>query len=105
MLGENVAMPVTVSPTGLTGLVHGDGEMLAARAAEAVGIKFCLSTMSICSIEDVRSVVKQTVWFQLYMFRDRGFSRTVIDRARAAGCTALFITVDLPMRGPRHADI
>ncbi len=105
MLGETVAMPVAVAPTGLTGLVHGDGEMLAARAAEAAGIKFCLSTMSICSIEDVRSVVKQPFWFQLYMFRDRGFSRTVIDRARAAGCTALFVTVDLPMRGQRHADI
>jgi L-lactate dehydrogenase (cytochrome) len=105
MLGEEVSMPVAIAPTGLAGLVHGDGEMLAARAAEAAGTRFCLSTMSICSIEDVRSVVKQPFWFQLYMFRDRGFSKSVIERARAAGCTALFVTVDLPMRGQRHADI
>jgi L-lactate dehydrogenase (cytochrome) len=105
MLGEEVSMPVAIAPTGLAGLVHGDGEMLAARAAEAAGTRYCLSTMSICSIEDVRSVVKQPFWFQLYMFRDRGFSQSVIERARAAGCTALFVTVDLPMRGQRHADI
>src|SRR5262245_66056328 len=105
MLGEPVSMPVAIAPTGLTGLVHGDGEMLAARAAEGAGTRFCLSTMSICSIEDVRSVVKQPFWFQLYMFRDRGFSKAVIERARNAGCTALFVTVDLPMRGQRHADI
>src|SRR6476660_5603100 len=105
MLGEKVAMPVCIAPTGLTGLVHGDGEMLAARAAEAAGIKFCLSTMSICSIEDVQSVVSKPFWFQLYMFRDRGFSQSVIERARAAKCSALFVTVDLPMRGQRHADI
>jgi L-lactate dehydrogenase (cytochrome) len=79
--------------------------MLAARAAEAAGIKFCLSTMSICSIEDVRSAVSKPFWFQLYMFRDRGFSQSVIERARAAKCSALFVTVDLPMRGQRHADI
>jgi L-lactate dehydrogenase (cytochrome) len=79
--------------------------MLAARAAEAAGIKFCLSTMSICSIEDVQSVVSKPFWFQLYMFRDRGFSQSVIERARAAKCSALFVTVDLPMRGQRHADI
>ena len=105
MLGEDVSMPVAIAPTGLAGLVHGDGEMLAARAAEAAGTRYCLSTMSICSIEDVRSAVKQPFWFQLYMFRDRGFSQSVIERARAAGCTALFVTVDLPMRGQRHADI
>jgi L-lactate dehydrogenase (cytochrome) len=105
MLGEEVSMPVAIAPTGLTGLVHGDGEMLAARAAEAAGTRFCLSTMSICSIEDVRGVVKQPFWFQLYMFRDRGFSKSVIERARNAGCSALFVTVDLPMRGQRHADI
>ncbi len=105
MLGEDVSMPVAIAPTGLAGLVHGDGEMLAARAAEAAGTRYCLSTMSICSIEDVRSVVNQPFWFQLYMFRDRGFSQSVIERARAAGCTALFVTVDLPMRGQRHADI
>src|SRR6185369_14246747 len=105
MLGEAVSMPLAIAPTGLTGLVHGDGEMLAARAAEAAGIKFCLSTMSICSIEDVRSAVSKPFWFQLYMFRDRGFSQSVIERARAAKCSALFVTVDLPMRGQRHADI
>jgi L-lactate dehydrogenase (cytochrome) len=105
MLGEPVSMPLAIAPTGLAGLVHGDGEMLAARAAEAAGIKFCLSTMSICSIEDVHSAVKQPFWFQLYMFRDRGFSQSVIERARAANCSALFLTVDLPMRGQRHADI
>jgi len=105
MLGENVAMPLAIAPTGLTGLVHGDGEMLAARAAEKAGIRFTLSTMSICSIEDVRSAISGPFWFQLYVFRDRGFSEQVIARARAAGCTALFLTVDLPLRGQRHADI
>jgi L-lactate dehydrogenase (cytochrome) len=105
MLGEKVSMPVCIAPTGLTGLVHGDGEMLAARAAEAAGVRYTLSTMSICSIEDVRSVTKGPFWFQLYVFRDRGFSEAVVERARDAGCTALFVTVDLPLRGQRHADI
>ncbi|HZP75853.1 MAG TPA: alpha-hydroxy acid oxidase [Pseudolabrys sp.] len=105
MLGETVSMPVAIAPTGLTGLVHGDGEMLAARAAENFGTKYTLSTMSICSIEDVRSVTKKPFWFQLYVFRDRGFSESVIARAREAGCTALFVTVDLPLRGQRHADL
>ena len=105
MLGEKVAMPVAIAPTGLTGLLRGDGEILAARAAEAAGIRFTLSTMSICSIEDVRAATTAPFWFQLYVFRDRAFSETVIERAKAAGCTALFLTVDLPMRGQRHADI
>lgn len=105
MLGENVSMPIAIAPTGLTGLLCGDGEMLAARAAENAGIRFTLSTMSICSIEDVRSATKGPFWFQLYVFRDRGFSESVIERAKAAGCTALFVTVDLPLRGQRHADI
>jgi L-lactate dehydrogenase (cytochrome) len=105
LLGEPVAMPIAIAPTGLTGLIHGDGEMLAARAAEAAGTKFCLSTMSICTIEDVRSVTNQPFWFQLYVFRDREFSRSIIERARAAGCSALLVTVDLPMRGQRHMDI
>jgi L-lactate dehydrogenase (cytochrome) len=105
MLGEKVAMPVAIAPTGLTGLLHGDGEVVAARAAETAGIRFTLSTMSICSIEDVRAAIKGPFWFQLYVFRDRAFSETVIERARAAGCTALFVTVDLPLRGQRHADI
>jgi L-lactate dehydrogenase (cytochrome) len=105
MLGEKISMPVCIAPTGLTGLVHGNGEMLAARAAEEAGIRYTLSTMSICSIEDVRSVIKAPFWFQLYVFRDRGFSESVIERAKEAGCTALFVTVDLPMRGQRHADL
>jgi len=105
MLGEKVALPVAIAPTGLTGLMYGNGEMLAARAAEAAGIRYTLSTMSICSIEDVREFTKAPFWFQLYVFRDRGFSESVIERAKAAGCTALFMTVDLPLRGQRHCDI
>jgi L-lactate dehydrogenase (cytochrome) len=105
MLGEAVSMPVAIAPTGLTGLLHGNGEMVAARAAEKAGIRFTLSTMSICSIEDVRSATTAPFWFQLYVFRDRGFSEEVIARAHRAGCTALFVTVDLPLRGQRHADI
>jgi L-lactate dehydrogenase (cytochrome) len=105
LLGEKVAMPVVIAPTGLTGLIHGDGEILAARAAEKAGLKFCLSTLSICTIEDVASAVKQPIWYQLYVFKDRGFARAMIDRAAAAGCTTIFLTVDLPYRGQRHADI
>ncbi len=105
MLGETVAMPVAIAPTGLTGLVHGDGEILAAKAAQAAGIRFCLSTMSICTIEDIAEATTQPFWFQLYVFKDRGFSETVIARARAAKCSALFVTVDLPLRGQRHVDI
>ena len=105
MLGEKVSMPLAIAPTGLTGLMHGNGEMLAAKAAEAAGIRYTLSTMSICSIEDVRSVTKAPFWFQLYVFKDRGFSESVIERTKEAGCSALFLTVDLPMRGQRHCDI
>jgi L-lactate dehydrogenase (cytochrome) len=105
LLGEKVAMPVVIAPTGLTGLIHGDGEILAARAAEKAGLKFCLSTLSICTIEDVASAVKQPIWYQLYVFKDRGFARAMIDRAAAVGCTTIFLTVDLPYRGQRHADI
>jgi L-lactate dehydrogenase (cytochrome) len=105
LLGEKVAMPVAIAPTGLTGLIHGDGEILAARAAETAGLKFCLSTLSICTIEDVASAVKRPIWYQLYVFKDRGFARAMIDRASAAGCTTMFLTVDLPYRGQRHADI
>jgi len=105
LLGEKVAMPVAIAPTGLTGLIHGDGEILAARAAEAAGLKFCLSTLSICTIEDVASAVKRPIWYQLYVFKDRGFARAMIDRASAIGCTTMFLTVDLPYRGQRHADI
>src|SRR6478735_5403865 len=105
MLGEDVSMPVAIAPTGLTGLIHGDGEILAARAAEAAGVKFCLSTLSICALEDVAGAVKQPIWYQLYVFKDRGFARAMIERATAARCSAMFLTVDLPYRGQRHADI
>jgi L-lactate dehydrogenase (cytochrome) len=105
MLGEKVAMPLAIAPTGLTGLFHGDGEILAARAAERAGIRYTLSTMSICSIEDVRAAVREPFWFQLHVFKDRSFSEEVVARVRAAGCTALFVTVDVPMRGQRHADM
>jgi L-lactate dehydrogenase (cytochrome) len=105
MLGQTLALPVAIAPTGLTGLVYGDGEMLAARAAEAEGTVYTLSTMSICTIEDVRAATKEPFWFQLYVFRDRGFSEEIIARARAAACPVLFVTVDLPQRGQRHCDI
>jgi L-lactate dehydrogenase (cytochrome) len=98
-------MPLAIAPTGLTGLVHGDGEMLAARAAEAAGIKFCLSTMSICSIEDVAQAVDKPFWFQLYVMKDRGFIKALIERAIAAKCSALVLTVDLQVIGQRHQDI
>jgi len=105
LLGTKLSMPVAIAPTGLTGLVYGDGEMLAARAAEAEGSVYTLSTMSICTIEDVRAVTQKPFWFQLYVFRDRGFCAEIIDRARDAGCPVLFVTVDLPQRGQRHADL
>jgi L-lactate dehydrogenase (cytochrome) len=105
LLGQKLAMPVAIAPTGLTGLVYGDGEMLAARAAEAEGTVYTLSTMSICTIEDVRAVTQKPFWFQLYVFRDRAFCEEIIGRARDAGCPVLFVTVDLPQRGQRHADL
>ena len=86
MIGESVSMPVALSPTGLTGMQHADGEMLAAQAAEEAGVPFTLSTMSICSIEDVRSVTSRPFWFQLYVMRDKDFVRNLIGRAKAAGC-------------------
>src|SRR3990170_7147090 len=89
MAGQDVAMPVAIAPVGLTGLNWADGEMLGARAAEKFGIPFTLSTMSICSIEDVASAVTRPFWYQLYVFRDRGFSASLIERAKAAGCSAL----------------
>src|SRR5688572_6032785 len=94
ILGEKWSIPVGIGPTGLTGLFHANGEMLGALAAEAYGVPFCLSTMSICSIEDVRSVVKKPFWFQLYLMRDRGFNAELIERAKAAQCSALMLTVD-----------
>jgi L-lactate dehydrogenase (cytochrome) len=100
-----VAMPVALAPTGLTGMQHADGEMLAARAAERFGVPFCLSTMSICSIEDVRSVTQKPFWFQLYVMKDRAFIENLIDRAKAAQCSALVLTLDLQILGQRHKDL
>ena len=105
MIGEKVSMPVALAPTGLTGMQHPDGEMLAAQAAEEFGVPFTLSTMSICSIEDVASVTKRPFWFQLYVMRDRDFVANLIDRARDAGCSALVLTADLQILGQRHKDL
>jgi L-lactate dehydrogenase (cytochrome) len=105
MLGENVAMPVALAPVGLTGMQRGDGEILAARAAEKFGVPFTLSTMSICSIEDIAAHTSKPFWFQLYVMRDRDFVGRLIDRAKAAGCSALVLTLDLQIIGQRHKDI
>jgi L-lactate dehydrogenase (cytochrome) len=105
LLGESLSLPVAIAPTGMAGLFARDGEVQAARAAQAAGTRLCLSTMSICTIEDVREATSQPFWYQLYMFKDRGFCREMIERAKAASCSALFVTVDLPMRGQRHMDI
>ena len=105
MIGQPVSMPVALSPTGLTGMQHADGEMLAAQAAEAFGVPFTLSTMSICSIEDVASVTTKPFWFQLYVMQDRDFVLNLIDRAKAAKCSALVLTLDLQILGQRHKDI
>ena len=104
MLGEKVTMPLAIAPTGLTGLFYGDGEIHGARAALDFGIPFTLSTMSICSIEDVQGAVQRPFWMQLYLMRDRGFNQELIGRARAAGCSALMLTVDLPMQALRRRD-
>ncbi|RDI18143.1 alpha-hydroxy acid oxidase [Pseudacidovorax intermedius] len=106
MLGHHVAMPVALAPTGLTGMQHADGEILAARAARDFGVPFTLSTMSICSLEDVAANTgRHPFWFQLYVMRDRTFIEALIERARAANCSALQLTLDLPVMGQRHADI
>ncbi|HEY4374862.1 MAG TPA: alpha-hydroxy acid oxidase [Burkholderiales bacterium] len=105
MLGTDVAMPVAIAPTGLTGMQHADGEILAARAAEKFGIPFTLSTMSICSIEDIAEHTKAPFWFQLYVMRDRDFIGRLIDRAKAAKCGALVLTLDLQVIGQRHKDL
>jgi L-lactate dehydrogenase (cytochrome) len=105
ILGEKVSMPLAIAPTGLTGMQHGDGEMLGARAAEKEGIPFCLSTMSICSIEDVKSATTKPFWFQLYVMKDRGFTKSLVERAIAAKCSALVLTLDLTVQGQRHRDI
>ncbi|MCA1490783.1 alpha-hydroxy acid oxidase [Sinorhizobium alkalisoli] len=105
MIGQQVSMPVALAPTGMTGMQHPDGEMLAAQAAEAFGIPFTLSTMSICSIEDVASVTTKPFWFQLYVMREREFVLNLIDRAKAAKCSALVLTLDLQILGQRHKDL
>jgi L-lactate dehydrogenase (cytochrome) len=105
MAGQEVAMPVAIAPVGLTGLNWADGEMLGARAAEKFGIPFTLSTMSICSIEDVAGAVSKPFWYQLYVFRDRGFAASLIERAKAAKCSALVMTLDLQIQGQRHMDL
>jgi L-lactate dehydrogenase (cytochrome) len=105
MIGIDVAMPVAIAPTGLTGMQHADGEILGAKAAEKFGIPFTLSTMSICSIEDIAAHTSQPFWFQLYVMRDRDFMERLIDRAKAANCSALVLTLDLQVLGQRHKDI
>jgi L-lactate dehydrogenase (cytochrome) len=105
MVGQPVAMPVALAPTGLTGMQHADGEILAARAAHKAGVPFALSTMSICSIEDVAEATGKPFWFQLYVMRDRGFVADLIDRAKAAKCSALVLTLDLQILGQRHKDV
>lgn len=105
MIGQDVTMPVAIAPTGLTGMQWANGEMLGAIAAEKFGVPFTLSTMSICSIEDVASVTTKPFWFQLYVMRDRGFIKELIQRAKAAKCSALMLTLDLQILGQRHKDI
>jgi len=105
MIGSDVSMPVALAPTGLTGMQRADGEILAARAAEKFGVPFTLSTMSICSIEDVAANTSRPFWFQLYVMRDRGFIERLIERARAAKCSALMLTLDLQILAQRHKDL
>jgi L-lactate dehydrogenase (cytochrome) len=104
LVGTPVSMPLAIGPTGLAGLFHGDGEILAAKAAAQCGIPYCMSTMSICSIEDVRAATKQPFWFQQYLMKDRGFNQELIDRAAAAQCSALMLTLDLQVLGERRRD-
>jgi L-lactate dehydrogenase (cytochrome) len=105
MVGSPAKMPVAIAPTGMTGMQHADGEILAARAAEKFGVPFTLSTMSICSIEDIAAHTKAPFWFQLYVLRDRDFIERLIDRAKAAKCSALVLTLDLQILGQRHKDL
>jgi L-lactate dehydrogenase (cytochrome) len=105
MVGQPVSMPLALAPVGLTGMQHADGEILAARAAAAAGVPFTLSTMSICSIEDVAENTDKPFWFQLYVMKDRDFNDRLIGRAKAAGCSALVLTLDLQILGQRHKDI
>src|SRR5206468_12215399 len=105
ILGEPASLPLILAPVGLLGMQYGDGEIVACRAAQAAGIPFTLSTMSICSIEDVAKAVDKPFWFQLYVMKDRGFIRALIERAAAAKCSALVLTVDLQVLGQRHCDV
>ncbi|HEY6383009.1 MAG TPA: alpha-hydroxy acid oxidase [Pseudolabrys sp.] len=105
VIGQKISAPFALAPIGLCGMQHGDGEILAAQAAEEAGIPFTLSTMSICSIEQVADATSKPFWFQLYVIRDRGFSRDILSRASAAKCNALILTVDLQVLGQRHRDI
>ena len=105
MVGEEVAMPVALAPVGLTGMQHADGEIHAAKAALAFGVPFTLSTMSVCSIEDVAEATGEPFWFQLYVMRDEEFTARIIQRAKDAGCSALVLTLDLQILGQRHKDL
>jgi L-lactate dehydrogenase (cytochrome) len=105
LVGEDVSMPVALAPTGLAGMQHADGEILAARAAERFGVPFTLSTMSICSIEDVAAATRRPFWLQLYVMRDHDFVRNLLDRARAAGVSTLVLTMDLQLLAQRHKDL
>jgi L-lactate dehydrogenase (cytochrome) len=105
MAGQDVSMPVALAPTGLAGMQHADGEILAAQAAEAFGVPFTLSTMSICSIEDIAAHTRAPFWMQLYVMKDRDFIERLIDRAKAARCSALVLTLDLQVLGQRHKDL
>ncbi len=105
MIGQDVSMPVALAPIGLGGMQNADGEIKAARAAEAFGVPYTLSTMSICSIEDVAAATTKPFWFQLYVMKDREFIENLIERAKAAGCSALVLTLDLQLLGQRHADV
>jgi len=104
IIGETVPLPLALGPVGLAGMQHRDGEIAACRAAQAAGIPFTLSTMSVCSIEDVAGAVDKPFWFQLYVMKDRGFARSLVERAAAAKCSALMLTIDLQVLGQRHCD-
>jgi L-lactate dehydrogenase (cytochrome) len=105
IIGEPAALPLALAPIGLCGMQWGDGEILACRAAQSAGIPFALSTMSICAIEDVAAAVDKPFWFQLYVMKDRGFVKSLVERAAAAKCSALVLTIDLQVLGQRHADV
>ena len=105
ILGKTSTMPCAIAPMGLLGMQYADGEIIAAKVAEDFGIPFTLSTMSICSIEDVARNTKEPFWFQLYVMKDHSFSKKLIERAKIAGCSALMLTIDLQILGQRHKDI